>query len=107
MPKRSYTQTPMAEQEPTIRKNNFEEVAMGYTVEQGKLEASRCLQCKDAPCIKHCPVMIDIPGFIQAIKDDDMPKAYQIINRYSNLPAICGRVCPQEKQCEMVCKLGK
>ncbi|GMA07328.1 oxidoreductase [Tetragenococcus halophilus subsp. flandriensis] len=107
MPKRSYAQTPMAEQEPTIRKDNFEEVALGYTVEQGKLEASRCLQCKDAPCIKHCPVMIDIPGFIQAIKDDDMPKAYQIINRYSNLPAICGRVCPQEKQCEMVCKLGK
>jgi len=107
MPKRSYNKTPMAEQDPEVRSHNFDEVALGYTMEQGRLEASRCLQCKDAPCIQNCPVMIDIPGFIQAIKDGDMAESYRIINRYSNLPAICGRVCPQEKQCEMVCRLGR
>lgn len=107
MAKRSYTKTPMKEQDPIVRSTNFSEVALGYTDEEGRLEAIRCLQCKDAPCIQHCPVMIDIPGFIQAIKDEDMPEAYRIINRFSNLPAICGRVCPQEKQCEMVCRLGK
>ncbi|MGM0240000.1 NADPH-dependent glutamate synthase [Enterococcus sp. AZ103] len=107
MAKRSYTKTPMKEQDPIVRSTNFSEVALGYTDEEGRLEAIRCLQCKDAPCIQYCPVMIDIPGFIQAIKDEDMPEAYRIINRFSNLPAICGRVCPQEKQCEMVCRLGK
>lgn len=107
MAKRSYTKTLMKEQDPIVRSSNFNEVALGYTEEEGKLEATRCLQCKNAPCIASCPVMIDIPGFIQAIKDEDMPEAYKIINRYSNLPAICGRVCPQEKQCEMVCKLGQ
>ncbi|MGX6979885.1 NADPH-dependent glutamate synthase [Vagococcus elongatus] len=97
----------MPEQAPETRMHNFEEVALGYDLESGKLEASRCLQCKNAPCIDACPVMIDIPGFIKAIEDGDMPKAYEIIARYSNLPAICGRVCPQEKQCEMVCRLGR
>lgn len=107
MAKRSYTKTPMKEQDPQIRCHNFDEVALGYTLEEGQLEASRCLQCKNAPCIQNCPVLIDIPGFIKAIHEDDMPLAQKILNRYTNLPAICGRVCPQEKQCEMVCRLGK
>ncbi|MGG5317258.1 NADPH-dependent glutamate synthase [Enterococcus sp. AZ072] len=105
--KRSYTKTPMKEQAPEIRCHNFDEVALGYTLEEGQLEASRCLQCKNAPCIENCPVMIDIPGFIKAIEEGDMPKAYEVLGRYTNLPAICGRVCPQEKQCEMVCRLGR
>ncbi|MGO3727898.1 NADPH-dependent glutamate synthase [Enterococcus viikkiensis] len=107
MAKRSYTKTPMKEQAPDIRKHNFDEVALGYTLEEGQLEASRCLQCKNAPCIDKCPVMIDIPGFIQAIAEGDMSQAYEVLSRYTNLPAICGRVCPQEKQCEMVCRLGR
>ncbi|MFC0276021.1 NADPH-dependent glutamate synthase [Enterococcus devriesei] len=107
MAKRSYTKTPMKEQAPEIRNHNFDEVALGYTLEEGQLEASRCLQCKNAPCIDNCPVMIDIPGFIQSIADGDMPQAYEVLSRYTNLPAICGRVCPQEKQCEMVCRLGR
>ncbi|MBO0453849.1 MULTISPECIES: NADPH-dependent glutamate synthase [Enterococcus] len=107
MAKRSYTKTPMREQSPEIRNQNFDEVALGYSLEEGQLEASRCLQCKNAPCITNCPVMIDIPGFIKAIEEGDMPLAYEILSRYTNLPAICGRVCPQEKQCEMVCRLGR
>ncbi|MBP1048031.1 NADPH-dependent glutamate synthase [Enterococcus sp. BWM-S5] len=105
--KRSYTQTPMREQEAAVRCHNFDEVAFGYNMEEGQLEASRCLQCKNAPCIENCPVMIDIPGFIKAIEDGDMPKAHEVLSKYTNLPAICGRVCPQEKQCEMVCRLGR
>ncbi|OJG42321.1 glutamate synthase (NADPH), homotetrameric [Enterococcus gilvus] len=97
----------MKEQAPEIRNHNFDEVALGYTLEEGQQEASRCLQCKNAPCIENCPVMIDIPGFIKAIEDGEMPLAYEILSKYSNLPAICGRVCPQEKQCEMVCRLGR
>ncbi|MDT2828134.1 MAG: NADPH-dependent glutamate synthase [Enterococcus viikkiensis] len=107
MAKRSYTKTPMKEQAPDSRKHNFDEVALGYTLEEGQLEASRCLQCKNAPCIDKCPVMIDIPDFIQAIAEGDMSQAYEVLSRYTNLPAICGRVCPQEKQCEMVCRLGR
>jgi len=76
------------------------EVAVGYTSEQAKLEAERCLQCKTAPCIAGCPVAIDIPGFIQAIADDDNQKAIDIIKESSLLPAVCGRVCPQETQCQ-------
>lgn len=107
MAKRSYTKTPMQEQAPEVRNQNFDEVALGYTLEEGELEASRCLQCKNAPCISNCPVMIDIPGFIKAIEEGNMPLAYEVLSRYTNLPAICGRVCPQEKQCEMVCRLGR
>lgn len=106
MVRRSRTKTPIAEQEPAVRKSNFDEVCLGYTIEEGQAEAIRCLQCKDAPCIASCPVMIDIPGFILAIKEGDMQEAANILGRYTNLPAICGRVCPQEKQCEQVCKLG-
>lgn len=107
MGKRSYNKTPIREQDPEVRQHNFKEVVLGYTMDEGKLEANRCLQCKDAPCIQHCPVMIDIPGFIKQIKEGDMDGARKVIARYSNLPAICGRVCPQEKQCEMVCRLGQ
>lgn len=107
MGKRSYNKTPMREQDPAVRQHNFKEVALGYDLAEGRLEASRCLQCKDAPCILHCPVMIDIPGFIKQIKENDLAGAQKVLDRYTNLPAICGRVCPQEKQCEMVCRLGQ
>jgi glutamate synthase (NADPH/NADH) small chain len=103
----SRTKTPIAEQPPQERVHNFKEVCLGYTLEEGKAEASRCLQCKDAPCVPGCPVAIDIPGFILAVKDGDMPKAAEIMAKYTNLPAVCGRVCPQETQCEGVCRLGK
>lgn len=107
MGKRSYCKTPMRGQALEERQHNFNEVTFGYSLEEGKLEASRCLQCKDAPCMKHCPVMIDIPGFIKQIKLGNMAEARKILARYTNLPAICGRVCPQEKQCEMACRLGR
>lgn len=107
MAKRSYTKTPMRELAPEIRNQNFSEVALGYTLEEGQLEATRCLQCKNAPCIQNCPVMIDIPGFIKHIEVGDMKAAHEVLSKYTNLPAICGRVCPQEKQCEMTCRLGR
>lgn len=107
MAKRSYTKTPMKEQAANVRNKNFSEVALGYTLEEGQLEASRCLQCKNAPCIQNCPVMIDIPGFIKHIEEGDLQAAHEVLSKYTNLPAICGRVCPQEKQCEMVCRLGR
>lgn len=89
------------------RIRNFKEVALGYTDEEAIGEARRCLQCKKAPCIKGCPVEIDIPGFIKCIKEGDPQKALEIIYRTNLLPAICGRVCPQETQCELLCTLGK
>lgn len=97
----------MPSQDPDIRKHNINEVATGYTAAQAKLEASRCLQCKKAHCIKGCPVEIDIPAFIRAIEHDDIQKAVNIIKKVSLLPAICGRVCPQEAQCQLYCILGK
>ena len=81
-----------------VRNRNFDEVTLGYTPEQARLEALRCLQCPTAPCIKGCPVQIDIPGFIQAIADNDFDAAVGVIKQNSLLPAICGRVCPQESQ---------
>lgn len=107
MAKRSYTKTLMKEQAPEIRAHNFAEVTLGYSLEEGQQEASRCLQCKNAPCITNCPVMIDIPSFIKAIEENEMEQAQKILSQYTNLPAICGRVCPQEKQCEMACRLGR
>jgi glutamate synthase (NADPH/NADH) small chain len=103
----SKTKTPIAEQRPEDRVKNFKEVCLGYTLEEGKAEAARCLQCKDAPCVAGCPVAIDIPAFIKAVLDGDMPLAAEIMSRFTNLPAVCGRVCPQETQCEGVCRLGK
>jgi glutamate synthase (NADPH/NADH) small chain len=97
----------MPAQPPQVRNRNFEEVTLGYTAEQAQLEAIRCLQCPTAPCIKGCPVQIDIPGFIQAIADGDFDAAIGVIKQNSLLPAICGRVCPQESQCQQYCTVGK
>ena len=88
------------------RRNNFTEVALGYTEEEALAEANRCLNCKNKPCVSGCPVSIDIPAFIAKIKAKDYEGAYQIIDRSSSLPAICGRVCPQETQCEKFCIQG-
>jgi glutamate synthase (NADPH) small chain len=97
----------MPAQHPHERRRNVSEVALGYTPEQARLEALRCLQCKSAPCVKGCPVRIDIPGFVQAIADNDFARAIDIIKRNSLLPAVCGRVCPQESQCQEPCTVGK
>jgi len=97
----------MPRQAPAERVKNFDEVALGYSDEQAKAEAIRCIQCKKPLCIGGCPVEIDIPGFIQAIVDGDMPLAVKILKDKNSLPGICGRVCPQETQCEAVCSLHK
>ncbi len=97
---------PMPVQDPEIRKNNFEEVALGYTYEMAVNEARRCLNCKNKPCTTACPVSINIPAFIERIVNEDMEGAYKIISQSSSLPAVCGRVCPQERQCESKCVRG-
>ncbi len=99
--------TPIKEQDPEVRRGNFKEVCLGYSIEEGMKEAARCLQCKTKPCIAGCPVAIDIPGFIKCIRDGDMAGAAEVMNKYTNLPAVCGRVCPQETQCEELCTVGK
>ncbi len=91
------------EQEPDKRNKNFDEVCLGYTLEEAKLEASRCLKCNNPQCILKCPVSINIPGFISKIEENKLKEAYEIIKETSALPAICGRVCPQERQCEGNC----
>lgn len=98
--------TPVREQEASIRAKNFNEVCLGYDEESAILEASRCLGCKNPKCVSGCPVSIDIPGFISYIKDKDIAGAAKEIAKYSALPAVCGRVCPQESQCEGKCILG-
>lgn len=97
---------PIREQEPKVRAANFEEVCLGYNKEEAMEEASRCINCKNAQCIKGCPVAINIPGFISEIKEGNFEKAAEIIAQSSSLPAICGRVCPQESQCEGKCIRG-
>ena len=97
----------MREQDPKERSKNFLEVPYGYNEEEAIAEASRCIQWKNPPCIKGCPVEIDIPGFILAIKEKRFSEAIKIIKDTNNLPAVCGRVCPQEDQCELVCVLEK
>ncbi len=97
----------MPKQEVAVRRRNFNEVALGYTEQQAVEEASRCIQCKKPNCIKGCPVGVNIPEFIQAVREGDMPEAVRIIKSTNSLPAITGRVCPQETQCEMVCALNK
>ncbi|MCD4781749.1 MAG: NADPH-dependent glutamate synthase [Candidatus Omnitrophica bacterium] len=94
-------------QDPVERVDNMQEVALGYTQEQAQLEAMRCIQCKSSPCIAGCPVQIDIPGFIKAIADGENKLAIDIIKKNSLLPAVCGRVCPQETQCQAPCTVGK
>ena len=97
---------PVREQEPAVRAANFEDVCLGYNEEEAMAEAARCLNCKNAQCMKGCPVSIDIPGFITQVKEGNFKEAYQIISRSSALPAVCGRVCPQETQCEGKCIRG-
>ncbi len=96
----------MPTQEPQVRAHNFNEVALGYTAEIAVEEAKRCLNCKNRPCVSGCPVNIHIPEFIAQIKEGNFEEAYQIISKTSSLPAVCGRVCPQESQCESKCTLG-
>ncbi|MFW6266743.1 MAG: NADPH-dependent glutamate synthase [Halanaerobium sp.] len=98
--------TPMQEQAPEERIKNFKEVPFGYSDEEAVVEAERCLQCKHQPCVEGCPVHVPIPQFIQAVIDGDVVEANQIIKSKNNLPAVCGRVCPQEEQCENVCVMG-
>ena len=101
------TKTPMPEQEPDVRRRNFDEVPFGYTPEMAIAEAKRCLMCKKPFCMDGCPVNIDIPGFIQLIAEEDFVGAARKIKETNCLPAVCGRVCPQETQCEIVCTLAK
>ena len=96
----------MPTQEAEVRAHNFNEVATGYTEEMAMDEAMRCLNCKNMPCVQGCPVKIHIPEFIAKIREGDFEGAYQVINKSSSLPAVCGRVCPQESQCESKCVRG-
>ena len=106
MPNMSLKKNEMPVQDPMVRNGNFLEVALGYTPEQAVNEAERCLNCKNKPCVAGCPVAIDIPAFITKIKEQDFEGAYQIIAKSSALPAVCGRVCTQETQCESKCVRG-
>ena len=106
MPNMSLKKNPMPHQDPVVRAGNFQEVAIGYTREQAIDEAQRCLHCKNMPCVSGCPVQIHIPDFIAKVAEGDFEAAYQIIAQDSALPAVCGRVCPQETQCESKCVRG-
>ena len=106
MPYMNPKKNPMPSQEPDVRNHNFNEVALGYTEEMALDEAARCLNCKNMPCVAGCPVNIHIPEFIAKIRELDFEGAYQAISRDSSLPAVCGRVCPQETQCESKCVRG-
>ena len=106
MPNMSMVKNPMPAQEPDVRNKNFNEVALGYTEEQAIDEAQRCLNCKHKPCTGGCPVQIDIPAFIAKVAEGDFEGAYEVITKSSSLPAVCGRVCPQESQCEKYCVRG-
>ena len=106
MPDMSPKKVAIPEQEPTVRNKNFKEVSLGYTLEMAQQEADRCLNCKNSPCTKGCPVNVQIPDFIKLIKNGDIEGAYYKISETSSLPAICGRVCPQENQCEKNCVRG-
>ena len=97
---------PVREQDPQVRAHNFDEVCLGYNKEEAEAEALRCLNCKNPRCVQGCPVSIDIPGFINKVKESDVAGAYAVISESSALPAICGRVCPQESQCEGKCVRG-
>ncbi len=106
MPNLSLQKCPMPTQDPKVRAHNFEEVALGYTKEQAMEEAKRCLQCKNHPCVGGCPVRIHIPAFIAKVAQGEMEAAYEILTQATALPAVCGRVCPQENQCEQKCVRG-
>ena len=106
MPNMSLEKNKMPSQEPSVRAHNFDEVALGYTEELAIDEAKRCLNCKNMPCVSGCPVKIHIPEFIAKVAEGDFEGAYEVICRASSLPAVCGRVCPQESQCESKCVRG-
>lgn len=97
---------PMPTQDPNVRNKNFDEVALGYTAAMAMDEAARCIHCKNMPCVNGCPVGVQIPTFIQHVKEGDFKSAYEVITKTNSLPAICGRVCPQESQCEQKCVRG-
>jgi len=97
----------MPRQDPLVRAHNYNEVALGYSDDMARQEAARCIQCPKRPCVAGCPVNVDIPEFIKAVRDGNMPDSVTILKSKNALPAICGRVCPQETQCEQVCSLGK
>ncbi len=97
---------PMPVQDPDVRNKNFEEVALGYTYDMAVNEARRCLNCKNKPCVGACPVQIDIPAFIERVTEEDMEGAFDVLSQSTSLPAVCGRVCPQETQCEGKCVRG-
>jgi glutamate synthase (NADPH/NADH) small chain len=107
MAKINLNRVSMPRQDPGARGKNFNEVALGYSAEQAMEEAERCIQCPKRTCTEGCPVMVDIPDFIQAIRDGNMPEAARILKSKNSLPGICGRVCPQETQCESTCSLAK
>ena len=106
MPNMSLKKNEMPSQDANVRNKNFKEVALGYSLEQALDEAERCLNCKNSPCVEGCPVGIKIPEFIAKVREQDFEAAYQIISQDSSLPAVCGRVCPQESQCESKCVRG-
>lgn len=106
MPNMSQTKVPIPEQDPKVRARNFKEVSLGYTKEMAMEEASRCLNCPNMPCVSGCPVSVPIPAFIKKITEDDLEGAFTEIYAASSLPAVCGRVCPQERQCESKCVRG-
>ena len=106
MPNMSLNKVVMPEQDPKVRARNFEEVTLGYTEEMAVEEAERCLNCKNKPCVTGCPVGVKIPEFIAKVKEKDFYGAYEVIKSTNALPAVCGRVCPQENQCEKHCVLG-
>ena len=106
MPNMDPKKCPMPVQDPEVRNKNFSEVALGYTAEMAVNEAKRCLHCKNKPCVSGCPVGIDIPGFIAKVAEEDFEGAFEVLSASSALPAVCGRVCPQENQCEGKCVRG-
>ncbi|NCC07477.1 MAG: NADPH-dependent glutamate synthase [Clostridia bacterium] len=106
MPNMTPNKCPMPVQEPDVRNKNFSEVALGYTYEMAVEEAKRCLNCKNKPCVSGCPVKIDIPAFVGKVAAEDIEGAYAVLHAQSSLPAVCGRVCPQESQCEGKCVRG-
>ena len=107
MAKLDLNRVPMPQQAPKLRGKNFDEVALGYSLKQAQQEANRCLQCPRRNCVPGCPVEIDIPDFIKALREGDMPTAVRVLKDKNSLPGICGRVCPQETQCEVKCVLDK
>ena len=107
MPKLKLERTELPKRPPEVRRKDFQEVAQGFGPEEAKDESLRCLLCPKPKCVLGCPVGIDIPGFVKALREGDLPRAVQVLKDKNNLPGVCGRVCPQESQCEAVCVLGK